>query len=282
MSRRTSFRHKIVLPLSAFEDIHQVKTQGSSPFYEATYRGSPFFLKNVIKNRRFKRVNEYGVFDIQLAVNEWFASLLYSLVFRVPSLPLYLVYNDIGTKQYPVYFIASKVEDLEDCATSTQMCKDLYSNKIPGAVEPILVDAVMANWDVGNQGNIVVRKSTREVLRLDLGGSLLCRALGSPREYVETPYEHRSFFQYPKGKSLFGKITPDQINEAFRILQRAKLDRISSLSKDVLRLLKQEIPVSDFKRAKKVVQEIVSTLKKRIQYYLEHQEEIKEEMVEMI
>ena len=280
--KKSFFSRPIVLPLSAFEEITPVKTQGSSTFYKGTYQGVPFFIKNVIKNNTKSRMNRFGIYDIELAANELLASLLYPVIFQVPSLSLYLVYNDLQDPNYPMYLIGSKLEEIDDCEIPSQTCKELYQNKISGAIEPILVDAVMANWDVGQKGNIVVQKKKKKVVRLDVGGALLYRALGGPRDYSAIPNEHVQFF-LPNNisSSLFQHMREDQIRPAFALLKKAKLNLLRSFSAAFNREMRDRLPIGDYKRAIRVLRSL-PILQKRVEYYLKNEEAIREEMKDLL
>ena len=283
MSRRsrpkTSKLNRIVIPLSSFEEVVPVKTQGTSDFYKAIYHKTPFFLKNVIKNRPGKRTNEFGVWDIELATNELLASLLYLQVFRTPTIRLYIVYNDLRDATYRLYLIASRIEEIDDCSVSSRLCKSLYSNRVPGTMEPFLVDCVMANWDVGWKGNTVVHKRTGKAVRLDVGGALLYRALGGPRKFSKVPREHLTFFD-PDNVSarLFSTIRPDQIKEAFRFLRRADLTQLDQIKAQILNEYKEYLSEKDLRKAKEVIRAALPIVKARTKYYLTHSKEIQDEM----
>ncbi len=280
---RKNFQHKVILPLSVFEDIRSVKTQGTSDFYKAIYHDTPFFLKNVIKNRPGKRTNEFGVSDIELATNELLASLLYSEIFHTPTIRLYLVFNDLKDPSFPLYLIASKIEEIDDCSVSSKSCKDLYSNKVSFTMEPFFVDCVMANWDVGWKGNTVVDKRSGNAVRLDVGGALLYRALGGPRDFSKIPKEHLTFLD-PRNVSsrLFKTIRPEQIKDSFRLLRRAKIDSLDSLKTRILKELGVYLSPRDLKKAKEVIRFALSIVKARTKYYLKYRKDIEEEMEEIL
>lgn len=104
------------------------------------------------------------------ARNELLAAKLYeALGIRVPELKMVEDHGDIG--------LASKVVDgvKQDSAA-------IKSGKVPGVFEGFVADAWLANWDAVGLGydNLLVGKDGHAI-RIDVGGSLLYRAQGSPK-----------------------------------------------------------------------------------------------------
>lgn len=269
----------VIKKLSDFSNIKTISTQGTSKIYTGSLGGHTYFIKEVVKYVPEKsRVNKYGVYDIQLAVNELIASLIYRDVYKVDAIELFLVVNDVPNSPLQKYVLASKKIDIDTCEPITQDCQDLLENKIPGALEPFLVDCILANWDVGSRGNvgIVLSRKTKKAFRIDVGGGILYRALGAPRtEFGPIPSEHKQFFiPSNKGYKLFKKLTKTQLKDMYNILKKVQdshFDTIISNIKKELSIL--NIPKDDIVRVKKVLSAI-SIIKQRHDWYLENESQV--------
>jgi hypothetical protein len=265
-----------VIKLSEFKDIHSVSTQGTSAIYNGVFGGEKYFIKEVVKGGG-KRKNAYGVSDIELAMNEVLASMLYTDVYNVPAVELSLVVNDIGPK-YQKYLVASKSIVIDTCEPITQDCQDLIDNKVKGAIEPLLVDCILANWDVGSRGNvgIITIGSHKSAFRIDVGGALLFRALGQKRQFTEKPTEHDTFFSPTnKGYKLFKNITNTQIKKAFEIIDLVNPEVFSKLQTAISKQLSTKITsAADRKKAISVLDSL-EVVKKRHEYYTLNRDSIK-------
>lgn len=107
------------------------------------------------------------------ARNEMLAAKLYeALGIRVPELKLVEDHGEIG--------LASKAVDgvKQDSAA-------IKSGKVPGVYEGFVADAWLANWDAVGLGydNLLVGPDGAAI-RIDVGGSLLYRAQGSPKGHA--------------------------------------------------------------------------------------------------
>ncbi len=210
-----------VVHLEEFSNMSQINTQGTSKIYNGHFKNEKYFIKDVVKSiGTNSRTNMYGVYDIELAMNELLASKIYTDIYGIDAIHLFLVVNNSNEK-YPKYMIASKAIEIDTCEPITQDCKDLLDNKIPGAIEPFLVDCILANWDVGSRGNVgIIGNRRKKAFRIDVGGSLMFRAMGQRREFKNIPNEHDNFFiQTNKGYKLFKSLTEKQIDKMFTILE---------------------------------------------------------------
>jgi hypothetical protein len=270
--KRSIVNESLLINLSSFENIKVVSTQGTSRIYNAMYKGQKYYVKEVIKNPSGKqaRKNEYDNYDIELAVNEVLASRLYVNVYKVDAVELYLVHNDSDDKRYHKYMVASKAIEIDTCEPISDDCRNLIENKIPGAIEPFLVDCILANWDVGSRGNvgIVYNNSKKEAFRIDVGGALLFRALGAKRNFTNVPNEHLQFFQFHnKGYKLFNNITKEQIDKCYKVIERVNLEKIDKQGKLLQNVVETLPDKKDIDKATKVLS-VLDTVKDRHEYYI--------------
>jgi hypothetical protein len=259
--------------LSEFSNIQEISTQGTSKIYNGYLNNEKYFIKEVIKSSKGRK-NEYGIYDIELACNELLASKLYKL-YNVDAIDLYIVMNDTKSKQQK-YMVASKSLIIDSCEPITKDCKDLIENKISGAIEPLLVDCILANWDIGSRGNvgIIDNNGKKYAFRIDVGGALLYRAMGAPRVYSIIPNEHENFFILSnKGYKLFKNLNSKQISVMFNILSKVNIENFDKLHDDILEDIKN-IPQIDFKKAEKVLK-VIEIVKKRHLYYLKNKSSVK-------
>lgn len=155
------------------------------------------------------------------ARNELLTAKLYeALGVRVPELKLVEDHGDIG--------LASKV-----VPGVKQDPEAIKSGEVPGVFEGFVADAWLANWDAVGMGydNLLVKDG--EAIRIDVGGSLLFRAQGSPKgaafgdkvgeiDTLRDPKNH-----WPA--SVFGKIPHEALVEGVRRLAALPDNEIKGL-----------------------------------------------------
>lgn len=260
--------------LSEFKDLKEVSTQGTSKIFNGNLNNEKYFIKEVVKASTGRK-NAYGIYDIELACNELLASKIYTNIYNVDAINLYIVMNDTKSSQQK-YMVASKAVIIDSCEPITSDCQDLIDNKISGTIEPFLVDCILANWDIGSRGNVGVIKTDRKKIafRIDVGGALLYRALGAPRVYNSIPNEHEAFFvPSNKGYKLFKNLNKKQIDVMYDIISRATPEKFDKLHEDILQNINQ-IPAEDFKKSEKVLK-VLDKVKERQQYYINNSNSIK-------
>ena len=268
-----------IINTSSFTNIIPIQVQGTSKMYNGWLNNDKYYIKEVVKYvGPKKRKTYYGVYDIELAINEVLASIIYNKVYKVDAIELFFVVNDsIANAQK--YMVASKSLIIDSCEQMTHDCNDMISNKIKGVVEPFIVDCILANWDVGEIGNVGIIKTAtgRKAFRIDVGGSLLYRALGQAREYRACPTEHETFFKpnYVSYK-LFKNIRKKQIPQMFNIISKVDL-YIFDMIYDVIKkaLTKSISSQIDLKRALKVLKSL-DVVKARHLFYISESPYVKE------
>lgn len=262
--------------------LEKIKAQGSSTMYNSVFNNEVYYIKDVIKsaNPTNSRLNQYGVSDIELVINEFLASKVYREVYGVNAIELHIVINTLNNT-YPKYMLASKSVEIDTCATNSKECELLLQNKISGTIEPFLVDCILANWDVGARGNVgVVNKGTNKyAFRIDVGGAICLRALGARREYNSIPTEHDTFFNPSnKGYKLFKNLTKSQVNKMFIILENANLDKLEEIKNRIEEFL-SFLPISDKNAAYSILNSI-QTIYERHLYYIKNKDYIKEYLLD--
>lgn len=263
----------LIMNLSDFSNIQEISTQGTSKIYNGYFNNEKYYIKEVIKSSKGRK-NTYGIFDIELACNELLASKIYNTIYNIDAIDLYIVVND-KNPQYQKYMVASKSINIDSCEPISKDCQDLIDNKIPGSIEPLLVDCILANWDIGSRGNVgIITKRRRKIaFRIDVGGALLYRAMGAPRSYTNIPNEHEQFFMHSnKGYKLFKNLNEKQINIMFDIISKVSIDDFDKLHDSIIYSL-EKIPIIDFKKASKILK-VVEIIKKRHLYYLNNKSKI--------
>lgn len=276
-------KNTYIIHLDDFNNINSINTQGTSKIYNGILNNEKFYIKDVVKSRGSNnRTNMYGIYDIELAINELLASKIYTDIYGIDAIHLFLVVNNANEK-YPRYMIASKAIEIDTCEPITTDCRDLLDNKIQGGIEPFLVDCIMANWDVGSRGNvgIITNKNTKKAFRIDVGGSLIFRAMGQKRNFVNTPNEHVNFFvPSNKGHKLFKNLTPVQIHEMFNIITKVDPSIFGILKNKMEKLINDlDIPDSDKKLSNSIINSI-NTVKKRHDYYINNRKNIETFLLE--
>jgi hypothetical protein len=252
------------IKLSEFQDISPIDTKGTSQLFTGTCKKQKYYLKNVVKEGN--STNNV----IELVTNEFLASVIYTQVYKVPAIKLFIVINDITPKpkSYQKFMVASHAIEIDTCEPISRDCKKLIENKIPGAIEPFLVDCILANWDVGSRGNvgIITDKKTnkKQAFRIDVGGSLLYRAMGQPRNFTPVPTEHTTFFQPSnKGHKLFINMTKSQIPVIMKPIRA--IPETSPIFDNLEANLSQVF--ASYPKALKIIKTAIPIVKKRHEYY---------------
>jgi hypothetical protein len=263
--------------LSEFTKLQKISTQGSSKIYNGFLNNEKYYIKEVIKGS-VGRKNNYGIYDIELATNELLASKIYTEIYNIDAINLYIIVNDLpnNTLTDQKYMVGSKSILIDACEHITKDCEDLIENKISGAIEPFFVDCILANWDIGSRGNVGIITDGRKkrTFRIDVGGALLYRAMGSPRVYGVVPNEHESFFNISnKGYKLFKNLNSKQVNIIFNIISKVPLEKFDLLYTKILENI-NKITQADFKKAEKVLK-VIDIVKKRHQFYINNESLIK-------
>lgn len=137
-----------------------------------------YFLKIMSVPKKYIYIH----FDFVLALNEVMASLVYNKVFKLYGPILHLVYAK-DSKQYADtnYLVATKYEDINKHSSHTYEFGDY--------IKGIIIDSIMANWDISVPGNYYKidknannnTKPDTRFLRLDVGGTLILRAMGEDK-----------------------------------------------------------------------------------------------------
>jgi len=236
-----------------------------------------------------KYIREAPTIALQMAVNEVFASILYNF-YGVSVIGLHLVCNNEGLKDQdgavmPTYLVGSAAIDVDTCEPITPDCRALLENKIAGAVEPFLVDCVLANWDVGARGNVGIMKTPYglSAIRVDVGGCMLYRAMGAPRGHAfgVVPTEHKTFFWNQVSTKLFANMTSAQVTDMARMIDRIKptaFDRfVKRLRNDIDSRL--DMGKGDRATANAIVEKAYTVVKQRHIFYLSHMKEVTAELV---
>jgi hypothetical protein len=110
----------------------------------------------------------------------------------------------------------------------------IKSGKVPGTMEGFVADAWLANWDAVGIGhdNLLVGPDG-DAVRIDVGGSLLFRAQGSPKGHafgdkvgeINTLRDPKNHWPH----SVFGKITKDEVKAGVRRLAALPDSEIAGL-----------------------------------------------------
>lgn len=258
-----------IIKLSELSNFHRIKAQGSSKIYNGNIGTITYFIKNVVKSGELRR-NTFNVWDLELSLNEVLASVIYTHIYRIHAVRLFLVINDVLGSDLPKYMVASQA--ILNLKTTRLKVRDIED--IPSITKPFLVDCIMANWDVGQTGNIGIRDD-KLAIRVDVGGSLKYRAKGDVRNYVGIPDEHLTFLKNDKKKvsnRLFRNMSKYRREAVYDCIQRVKLDEFDELRDSFetqLRFLKGEEAV----QARRVV-EVIDITRLRHQYYVKNRSEI--------
>lgn len=264
-----------ILKLSEFNDLKHINTQGSGKIFTAYFHTDKYYIKEVLKYKLWDvNKNDDGNYDFEICLNEVLASMIYGEVFKVPVAPMYMLFNDTNAKMQR-FMVCSKEIVIDTCAfKTTKDCKDLFNNNIPMTMEPFLVDCILANWDVGADGNVGVIHDGRKkyALRLDVGGALKFRALGALRNFATVPTEHYTMLS-PQNVSyhLFKKIKPIQIQRMYELLHSADMAKLSSIKRRLLYALHGSLLLTDTEMLR--VRKLFTTfpiIKKRYAYYIEN------------
>lgn len=153
--------------------------------------------------------------------NEMLAAKLYEAAgIEVPHLKLISQEGKVG--------IASKIID------GVKKDSSALAAGAPGVADGFAVDAWLANWDVVGTGydNMQIKPNGHAV-RLDVGGSLLYRAQGTPKgaDFGNTVGELKTLKDGTNGYAAhaFGKLTDAQIAESAKKVAAVSVDTIADL-----------------------------------------------------
>lgn len=139
------------------------------------------------------------------------------------------------------------------------------------------MDCILANWDVGSRGNvgIIKEEGRKSAFRIDVGGSLLFRALGQKRLYDNIPTEHNSFFNPTnKGYKLFSNLKRNQVIHMFDLIEKLDLNKFITLKTSLSEMVNHwNLPHKDKKMAIKVL-ESIDIVMKRHEYYIDNKPSI--------
>ena len=133
----------------------------------------------------------------------------------------------------------------------------LRSGKVPGVAEGMATDAWLANWDVVglDYDNLLVNKEGK-AQRVDTGGALRYRAMGSPKggAFGDKITEFDVFMDpYSKSGSVFSKLSPEQIV--------ASIDRVLAIPEDKIRKVVEEWGPKDSKEKTKLLKTLLARRK---------------------
>ena len=109
---------------------------------------------------------------------------------------------------------------IEDAQPMTVAQMKAHKDVLNGFV----VDAWLANWDaVGLSADNIVKGPGNKAYRIDLGGSMLFRAQGKPKEFPSEVMELETMLDpevNPKAASVFGNISAEQLKDGATRLQQ--------------------------------------------------------------
>ena len=108
---------------------------------------------------------------------------------------------------------------IEDAQPMTVVQMKAHKDVLNGFV----VDAWLSNWDaVGLNADNIVKGPGNKAYRIDLGGSMLFRAQGKPKEFPAEVLELETMLDpsvNPKAASVFGAVTADHLKDGATRLQ---------------------------------------------------------------
>eukprot|EP00899_Mesostigma_viride_P018691 jgi/Mesvir1/26823/Mv20582-RA.1 len=295
---------QLVLSFDSFASVAPLYgLSGSGKLYEGKRNGEEYIIKEVVKAGLTKRVNTSGIWDTQLAFNEVLASRVYTEIYGVDAINLYVVVNE-HNPAFDRFMVASKKidvnlcprddpnqteEDKYDCNLLVESIKPLTGVKvIPGAVEPLLVDCILANWDVQIRGNAGIFRGARagksrkpgrkRVFRMDVGGSLLYRAMGGPKgaNFGPIPVEHDSFFNFSRNKkTILTAMKSYHIPRMFKILESARIEKLWQLWKRFDKAIDEHVSDDkDADMARAVIETAIGRVVERHQFYLTNKQAV--------
>eukprot|EP00899_Mesostigma_viride_P007307 jgi/Mesvir1/16578/Mv10114-RA.1 len=297
----------LVLSFDSFTGVTPLHgLSGSGKLYAGKRNGEDYIIKEVVKAGRRKRVNTSGIWDTQLAFNEVLASRIYTEIYGVDAINLYVVVNE-HDPAFDRFMVASKKidvnlcprddpnqteEDKHDCNLIVENVKPGQGEVkvIPGAVEPLLVDCILANWDVQIRGNAGIYRGARagktrkpgrkRVFRMDVGGSLLYRAMGGPKgaNFGPIPGEHNSFFDFSRNKkTILTAMKSYHIPRMFKILESARVETLWALWKRFDEAIDEHVSdAADAEMARAVVDTAIARVVERHQFYIANKQAVAE------
>jgi hypothetical protein len=142
-------------------------TSGSSVFYSMAKDDSQYYLKTMLKKPLNTKEYPGDFYVCKRAINEYLASIVYQF-YGLDTFDLTLIVG--GGKQYGRFALASK----EISGIKYYAALEPYKTDF---VESFLVDCIVSNWDVCQNDNLGVFNG--KLIRTDIGGALVFRALGS-------------------------------------------------------------------------------------------------------
>lgn len=253
-------------------------TSGSSRSIEQYYyynynnlnASANFVKKDILKKTdAYKRSNIYVLARI---MNEMLAGALYN-IFRCTALEFKLICS--GNE----YFLGSTLE-------KTIQLSNLTSEIADNILSGFLVDCIMSNWDVGNNGNItglegnITGLEGNNIIRIDVGGALAYRGLGDFKlDFFRNNEcrEHKTFFTDQKNGSrkLFAKCidilitnskTPEQVIKTYiidKLPQNINLINNPAIT-DIKNIFQKNNILTEF------FDKIIDQVEKRYNYYKNH------------
>lgn len=276
LERLHNFYPLQIIKTSELQNLEKVNAQGSSKVYNGDLNGNKYFVKDVVKSGQLRR-NKYNAWDLELALNEVLASVVYNNIYHVDAVRLFLVVNDNSCANLPKYLVGSKA--IPNIRTSR--LKDTESS-VEGILQPFLVDCIVANWDVCQTGNIGVLDKSHAI-RIDVGGSLMFRAQGKARDFSEIPNEHMTFLTKDRkmvSNRIFRRMTKPNILSSFdciEFIDPKSFARLKTRFYEQVRFLKGD----EYAQASYAI-ESIDVVKKRHLFYICNKSRVIASMLESI
>lgn len=229
-----------------------------------------YVIKNILKRNDPFIDERSDLYILSRIMNEMIAAGVYRFYLGDKAAPDFsLVYNPKATSPKTRYYLGSKLMDIRNLSINNLTPE--HATKI---LEGFLVDCIVSNWDVGNNGNIVI--SGDNIVRIDVGGSLAYRGLGDFKlEFFRDKEckEHITFLTDPKNNSrvlfsaCFKLITDPRV--IYSKINERDLNKLIEQLQPIRQLFNNDILLELFDKTVDVVCE-------RHNYYLNNQETVVE------
>jgi hypothetical protein len=258
-------------------DLTETGYIGTSETYE--YKDKD---KKDIIIKKFKRIYDYNQVFIRI-INEMLAANIYKEVYGLETFD-YTIYRHKTDYKFD-YYIGSLIQVIE------------YPPNYSDYIDGFFVDCILSNWDVYNKGNIGIGIGTGTVIRTDVGGSLLCRALGEYKIDFKSrePKDHLIFLKQKTFlENLVDSIDAAKIKKMvdqiqLKIKGKSKSESESEKEKKLntlldeakrplLEIINKILPTNLRKKYIDFIEEIIEIVKFRHKYYINN---IKDILLEM-
>lgn len=232
------------------------------------------FIKNNIKLLKKNKILKLS--SREIAWNELFASILYR-------------YFNVNTVKYDFVQIRSKVglesnylDNYIELSKKKKISKKILNELAKG----FFVDVLLLNYDIMNDvcENIGIYKG--KLIRQDVGGSLLFRALGSKRTNIELKeeYSHRSILGKKINKGIFKgycrddifrkmlveekKVGYKNIKESYEKIKNMTNIKLDILKNNIIKIIKKSnISNKNKEIGIRILNRIIKIVKNRLKIY---------------